>query len=101
MPLDCIIRGGTVAAADGTRKTDVGVKDGLIASLGDDLGPAAEAIDASGLLVLPGGIDSHVHLAQPSGFAAPRDHLPRGAARRLRLHAVRRPRRHRLAGADP
>ena len=44
MPLDCIIRGGTVAAADGTRKTDVGIKVGLIASLGDDLGPAAETM---------------------------------------------------------
>ena len=30
-------------------------------------GAAAEIVDASGLLVLPGGIDSHVHLAQPSG----------------------------------
>src|ERR1700726_314173 len=28
---------------------------------------AAREIDASGLLVLPGGIDSHVHIAQPSG----------------------------------
>jgi dihydropyrimidinase len=67
MAFDRIIRGGTVAAADGTRKTDVAVKDGLIAAIGDDLGVAAETIDASGLLVLPGGVDSHVHLAQPSG----------------------------------
>src|SRR6266513_4812301 len=33
----------------------------------DLLGNAAEVVDAAGKLVLPGGIDSHVHLAQPSG----------------------------------
>ena len=35
-------------------------------ALGDDLGEAAEIVDATGRLVLPGGIDSHVHVAQPS-----------------------------------
>jgi dihydropyrimidinase len=38
----------------------------VIAVLGDHLGHAGEIIDASGKLVLPGGIDSHVHFAQPS-----------------------------------
>ena len=36
-------------------------------ALGEDLGAADEVIDARGRLVLPGGIDSHVHFAQPSG----------------------------------
>ena len=36
-------------------------------ALGEDLGAADEVIDARGRLVLPGGIDSHVHLSQPSG----------------------------------
>jgi dihydropyrimidinase len=35
--------------------------------LGQELGPAGKAIDATGKLVLPGGIDSHVHFSQPSG----------------------------------
>ncbi len=35
--------------------------------LGQDLGSAATIIDATDRLVLPGGIDSHVHFAQPSG----------------------------------
>ncbi len=64
---DLVIRGGTVATASDTFACDIGVRAGRIAALGRELGPAAEVIDASGLLVLPGGIDSHVHFAQPSG----------------------------------
>src|SRR5437868_11609081 len=67
MAFDTIIRGGTVATASDTFACDVGIKDGKIVALGADLGNAAEIVDASGKLVLPGGIDSHVHLAQPSG----------------------------------
>ena len=46
---------------------DIGIADGRIAALGANLGAADEIVDAIGRLVLPGGIDSHVHLAQPSG----------------------------------
>ncbi|MGA7971607.1 MAG: dihydropyrimidinase [Pseudolabrys sp.] len=67
MRFDTIIRGGTVVTAADTFSSDVGIAGGKIAALGTDLGAAAEIVDASGLLVLPGGIDSHVHLAQPSG----------------------------------
>ena len=66
-PLDLAIRGGTVATAADTMRCDVGVRDGRIVALGDDVGPAARTIDAAGLLVLPGGIDSHVHLDQFQG----------------------------------
>src|ERR1700733_8476686 len=67
MEFDLVIRGGTVATAADVGKSDVGVKDGRIVALAEDLPRAASEIDASGLLVLPGGIDSHVHLAQRSG----------------------------------
>jgi dihydropyrimidinase len=63
---DMVIKGGTVATAADSFVCDVGIRDGRIAALGDDLGGAAEVIDARGRLVLPGGIDSHVHFAQPS-----------------------------------
>src|SRR6204780_2810161 len=67
MEFDLVIRGGTVAtAADGGR-SGMGVKDGRIVALADNLPRAASEIDASGLLVLPGGIDSHVHFDQPQG----------------------------------
>jgi dihydropyrimidinase len=66
MPFDTIIRGGTVATAADTFACDVGISGGSIAALGTDLGAAAEIVDATGHLVLPGGIDSHVHLSQPA-----------------------------------
>jgi predicted amidohydrolase len=54
---------------------DVAVADGRIVAVGPELaGPAAEEIDARGLLVLPGVVDAHVHLNDPGradweGFA--------------------------------
>src|SRR5258706_3188992 len=65
--LDTIIRGGKVANASDTVVCDVGIRGGRIVALGEALGTADEVIDARGRLVLPGGIDSHVHLSQPSG----------------------------------
>lgn len=67
MSFDTIIRGGTIATASDTFSCDVGISAGKITALGANLGSAKEIVDASGLLVLPGGIDSHVHIAQPSG----------------------------------
>lgn len=66
MELDLAIRGGTVVTASDTVRCDVGIKGERIVVLGENL-RAPREIDASGLLVLPGGIDSHVHIAQPSG----------------------------------
>ncbi|UZF95024.1 dihydropyrimidinase [Bosea sp. NBC_00550] len=67
MAYDLIIANGTIATASDVFSCDVGIRDGVIVALGHDLGEASETIDASGHLVLPGGIDSHVHIAQPSG----------------------------------
>ncbi|MEX2128271.1 MAG: dihydropyrimidinase [Xanthobacteraceae bacterium] len=64
---DTVIHGGHVVTAAEMADCDIGIRDGRIAELGENLGAAAEMIDATGRLVLPGGIDSHVHLAQPSG----------------------------------
>jgi dihydropyrimidinase len=67
MQFDTIIRGGTVVTAADVMRCDIGIRRGKVAVLGLDLGTAAEIVDADDRLVLPGGIDSHVHLAQPSG----------------------------------
>src|SRR6201746_2013671 len=64
---DTVIRHGTVATASDTFKADVAIKDRRIVSIGEALTDADELVDATGLLVLPGGIDSHVHISQPSG----------------------------------
>jgi dihydropyrimidinase len=65
---DLIIKNGTVATAADTFRSDVAIKDGKIVGLGIDLAGAARVIDADGLLVLPGGVDGHVHVSQISGF---------------------------------
>ena len=66
-PFDTIISGGTIATASDTFVADVGIRGGRIVALAESLSGAKEVVDARGLLVLPGGIDSHVHIAQPSG----------------------------------
>jgi dihydropyrimidinase len=60
--LDLVVRGGLVVTSSGQAVTDVGVRDGRIAQLGGVM-TAAEEIDADGMLVLPGGVDMHVHLS--------------------------------------
>lgn len=67
MRFDTVIRKGTVVTASDTFVCDVGIKDGRIVALATGLTDADDVIDATGLFVLPGGIDSHVHLDQPSG----------------------------------
>jgi dihydropyrimidinase len=67
MRFDTVIRNGTVVTASDTFVSDIGIRDGRIVALAADLTEADEVIDATGLFVLPGGIDSHVHLDQPSG----------------------------------
>jgi dihydropyrimidinase len=64
---DLAIRGGTLVTATDTFAADLGIRGGRIAAIGVRIADAARTIDASGLLVLPGGIDSHVHIAQASG----------------------------------
>jgi allantoinase len=44
---------------------DISVTDGRITAVGTNLGDATQEIDASGLHVFPGGIDSHVHFNEP------------------------------------
>ena len=62
--LDLAIRGGDVVAPHGTGRWNVGVKDGKIAFVGleDQAVKASKVIDASGKLVVPGGIEPHTHL---------------------------------------
>ncbi|MEW5728835.1 MAG: dihydroorotase [Pseudomonadota bacterium] len=63
---DLIIRGGTTVTPNGTGVADIGVRGGRIAAIGSLSGAsAAEEIDAVGLHVLPGVIDSQVHFREP------------------------------------
>lgn len=59
---DVLIRGGTVVTEEGQQRVNIAVRNGLIEALTMEEPPAAQVIDASELLVLPGGIDAHTHL---------------------------------------
>jgi dihydropyrimidinase len=65
MTLDLVIRGGEVCTTTERFRADVGVRDGRIVAVAERL-EADDVIDASGLLVLPGGIETHAHIAQES-----------------------------------
>ena len=86
MKFDSIIKGGTVVTALDSFKADIGIIGESIAAIGIDLksDEPAKEIDATGKLVLPGGIDVHVHLQLPfCGTVSADDFVSgtRGAAR--------------------
>jgi allantoinase len=66
-PLDLAVLGGTVVAGDGRQRMDLGVRGGRIAVVGapGSLPPARAEVDAAGLLVLPGIVDTHFHCRSP------------------------------------
>jgi len=58
---DLVVRGGAVLTPGHQEIADVGIRGGQIAQLGGPM-TADDELDAGGLMVLPGGIDAHVHL---------------------------------------
>jgi dihydropyrimidinase len=65
--MSLVIRNGTIVTAERSFKGDVWCEDGLIKAVGDVTGVPADAqvIDATGQLVMPGGIDPHTHMELP------------------------------------
>ncbi|HEV8311244.1 MAG TPA: allantoinase AllB [Methylomirabilota bacterium] len=72
---DLLVRGGTIVTPAGERRADIACRAGVIVEVGPDLGgETAVELDATGLHVLPGLVDPHVHLNEPGredweGFA--------------------------------
>ncbi|MGH6844846.1 MAG: dihydroorotase, partial [Methylocella sp.] len=63
---DMILKGGTVADHTGESARDIGISGGKIAEIGDLFrAEAGETIDATGLHILPGVIDTQVHFREP------------------------------------
>jgi dihydropyrimidinase len=66
-----LITGGTVVTAEGTYPADVMIEGEQIAAVlapdSADIGGDYQTIDASGLYVIPGGIDAHTHMEMPFG----------------------------------
>ena len=77
MQFDIAIRNGTVVAAGGTYRADVGVVGERIVALGDCVSGSCE-VDATGCYVLPGGIDPHVHLQMSQGAYVSADDFASG-----------------------
>ena len=63
---DIVVRGGRVVTPGGVQLVGIAIKDGRFAAVGDvDTGDADRTIDAEDRWVLPGVVDSHVHVRDP------------------------------------
>jgi dihydropyrimidinase len=60
---DLVVRGGTVVTGSDVFAADIGVVGGKIAAIGANLA-GERTLDAGGLLVLPGGVDTQCHIEQ-------------------------------------
>ena len=63
---DVILKGGTLVNHDGAGVRDIGITGGKISAIGSlSQASAGEVIDATGLHILPGVIDTQVHFREP------------------------------------
>ena len=74
---DLVVRGGTVVTAASTVAADVGIVGETIAAVAPGISGKKE-IDATGLLVFPGLIDAHTHMALPVAGTRSSDDFLRG-----------------------
>ncbi len=63
---DLVVRGGTLAGPAEVFEADLGIRDGVIAAVGRSLRRGREEIDATGMIVTPGGLDPHCHIEEPA-----------------------------------
>ena len=72
------IEGGEVVTPEGRRLLNVYVSDGCVAAVTADRHRSTDTVDASGLLVMPGMVDAHVHFMDPADTS--REDFPTGTA---------------------
>jgi dihydroorotase (multifunctional complex type) len=78
MSVELGIEGGEVVGSDGRRQAHVYVTGGKVEAVTAERHPARDTVDASGLLVMPGMIDAHVHFMDPADKS--REDFPSGTA---------------------
>jgi len=80
MAFDMIIRNGSIVTATDTYKADLAIAHGRVAAIASELPTenASKVLDASGKLVMPGGIDVHTHLDMPFGGTTSADDFETG-----------------------
>ncbi len=76
--LDKKLVNGTLATSEGVIAADIGIAEGKIAAIGrtGSLPDAKEVIDIKDKVVLPGGIDTHVHSGDPGAVDMFRELIP-------------------------
>src|SRR3984957_18531787 len=64
---DLVIAGGTIVTENAAFPASLAIAGSRIMAIGEDgaMPPAAERLDATGLHLLPGAIDAHVHIREP------------------------------------
>jgi dihydropyrimidinase len=78
--IDVIIKGGVVWTDGAFRKTNVMIENGTVTGFTDDVPDAGLVVEATGLEVLPGLIDPHVHFGLDLGFIRSVDGFSGGSA---------------------
>jgi dihydropyrimidinase len=74
-----LVKNGTVVTASDRYQADIFIDKGVVSLIGQGLNlPADEVVDASGKLVMPGGIDVHTHLDMPFGGTQSADDFESG-----------------------
>ena len=75
-----LVKNGHIVTAVDAYHADILIVDGTIAAIGRDLSAAdADVIDAAGRMVIPGGVDPHTHLENPSGQTVTSDDFLTGS----------------------
>ncbi|RBP78214.1 amidohydrolase family protein [Marinomonas rhizomae] len=80
-----LIKGGTIVTHEETFKADILCKDNKIVEIGDIsmLPKDVETIDATGKLIMPGGIDPHTHMQLPFMGTVAKDDFASGTVAAL------------------
>ena len=77
--MDIVIKNGTVITALDTYKADIGIKNGKISVIAENITEESDKIiDADGMYILPGAIDAHTHLQMPFGGTVSADNYEAG-----------------------
>ncbi|MCM2257947.1 MAG: amidohydrolase family protein, partial [Vicinamibacteria bacterium] len=74
-----LVKNGTIVTASDRYEADIYIDKGVVSLIGKGISlPADTVVDASGKLVMPGGIDVHTHLDMPFGGTTSSDDFETG-----------------------